>query len=405
VGSQPQSIGKTAKRHIIIGIFIHAFVWGRQIRGDERGYIEKVKAYRELGVDFCTLEREPSIQDGMGEHVYSTLRVGYRIVPTTVRQLLLLSLSSLKAVIRRYPSKPMAVYAYNQDIENVWIGYLAKLLLGAPLIVVYHHIRAASFTGFGNGVADRLKRGFHPFSAISKSVLPALNLFAAKHADISIALTRSTKEDVARYVGVQDCVVVGNGLDTAKFRPLNLTREYDAVFLGRLAPQKGIDVLLNAWREVMLVKPSARLILLGGGERDDVQTYRKMSRKLGLESNVRFAGFVSDEEIVRYMGESKVFVFPSRKEGFAQAVSQAMGCGLCCILSDIPPLREMYGSAASFVPVDQPHALSETIVHLLNADDERTDLGRRARRLAESFSWDATARKELDVLLTRFKVS
>jgi glycosyltransferase involved in cell wall biosynthesis len=291
------------------------------------------------------------------------------------------------------------------DVENLWVGHVLKMFLGAPLIVIYHHIRAASFSGFGEGIADRLRRGFHPFSAISKSLLPAINLFAAKHADASIALTESTMYDVEKYVGVRDCAVVGNGLDTDRFRPLDIPKEYDAVFLGRLSPQKGIDVLLNAWREVIRVKPGARLILLGGGNEDDVQTYRKMSRELGLESGVRFAGFVSDEEIVRYMGESKVFVFPSRKEGFAQAVSQAMGCGLCCILSDIPPLREMYGSAASFVPVDQPVALSETIVHLLNADDERADLGRRARRLAESFSWDATARKELDVLLTRLKVS
>jgi glycosyltransferase involved in cell wall biosynthesis len=385
-------------RRIIIGTFIHTYRWGSQIRGDERGYIEKARAYGKLGIQVFSLEREPSLQEGMGEHVYVSLKVRYRVVPTDFGKLLLLSLFSLIAAVRKYPSRPLAVYAYNQDVENLWVAYLLKYVFGAPLVVIYHHIRAASFSPFGKGVADRLRRGFHPFSAVTKSILPALNLYAAKHADVNIALTAATRDDVERYVGIKDCAVVGNGLDTDKFRPLDLPKEYDAVFLGRLAPQKGVDVLLQAWKEVVRKAPGARLVLLGGGEKKDVLMYRRMSKELGLEGSVRFTGFVPDTEIVRYMAESKVFVFPSRKEGFAQAVSQAMGCGLCCILSDIPPLREIYGGAAVFFPLDQPVPLAEAIVRMLGADGERTVLGKKARQLALRFSWDDTVRRELGQL-------
>jgi glycosyltransferase involved in cell wall biosynthesis len=383
-----------AKRNVI-GTFIHTYSWGHQIRGDERGYIEKVKQYRALGIEFFTLERDPSLQDGMGEHLYTSLRLGEcSIPPQNVGQLAVLSLYSLRAAIKRYPSRPMAIYAYNQDIENLWVAYLLKVLVGAPLAVVYHQIEPTAFLSFGRGIVYRMRKGNRTIRAISKSLLPALNKFAAGHADVHIALSEATREDVERYLGIENCVVIGNGLDTAKFHPMNLPKTFDAVFLGRLARQKGIDVLLQAWSEVVRGNSESRLLLLGGGDPKDVSLYRNMAKDLQLERNVIFAGFVGDEELVKLLNSSKLFVFPSRKEGFAQAVSQAMGCGLCCILSDIPPLKEVYGEAAVFFSVDQPSALAEKIRHMLGEEDERKMFSERARRLAERFSWEDTVKRE-----------
>jgi glycosyltransferase involved in cell wall biosynthesis len=387
---------KGPERKVMIGIFIHTYSWGRQIRGDERGYIEKVKQYKRFGVDFFTLERDPSIQASMGEEIYTSLRLGNcTIPPQTAGQLAILSIFSIVAAIRRFPSKPIAVYAYNQDIENLWVAYLLKVLLGTRLVVVHHQIRPAAFVAFRQGFRDRIQRGFHPLRAISKSLLPAINRFAASHAEVHIALSEATRRDVERYLGIKRCVVIGNGLDTEKFRPIDIPKTFDAVFLGRLARQKGIDVLLKAWSKVVQENPDSRLILLGGGEPEEVALYKGMATDLLLDGNVTFAGFVQDEEMVRLLNSSKLFVFPSRQEGFAQAVSQAMGCGLCCILSDIPPLREVYGDAAVFCPVDQPTAFAEKISALLSAEEDRKVFAIRARRLAVRFSWETTVKEEL----------
>jgi glycosyltransferase involved in cell wall biosynthesis len=124
-----------------------------------------------------------------------------------------------------------------------------------------------------------------------------------------------------------------------------------------------------------------------------------MVEDLSLENNVEFTGFAEDDEVVRLLNSSKLFVFPSRKEGFAQAVSQAMGCGLCCLLSDIPPLKEVYGGAAVFCTVEQPQLLAQAIRHLLGAEEERRLYSERARRLAESFSWESTVREEISPVL------
>jgi glycosyltransferase involved in cell wall biosynthesis len=386
----------------MVGTFIHNYRWGYQIRGDERGYVEKVKRYKALGIEFFTLEKHPSIQDGMGERIYTSMRLGPTVIPPqNLRQLVGLTLRSLRATIRRYPSRPRVIYAYNQDIENLWVGFVLKILLGAPLVVVYHQVRPIAFTPFESGFRDRIRRGFHPVNAFLRSLLPALNRFAATHATVSIALSGATRDDVRKYLGIEKCPVIGNGLDTVRFRPLDLPKLYDAVFLGRLAHQKGVDILLKAWSLVTQQNADAKLILLGGGEPEDVSLYKKMAMELGLGGSVTFAGFVQDEELVRILNSSKLFVFPSRQEGFPQAVSQAAGCGLCCVLSDIPPLREIYGTVAVFFPVDDSNALAQRIRRMLETEDERRLLGEKARRLAETFSWENTVRKELAEITQR----
>jgi len=393
---------KVGRRQIIVGTFIHAYRWGVQIRGDERGYIEKVKAYSSFGIDFYTLERHPSMQVGMGEELYTSMDVGNPAIPPDgVGDLLWISLNTVKAGVRRYPTRPMAIYAYNQDIENVWTGFILKVLLGAPLVIIYHQIRPAAFVSFRRGVRDRVRRGFHPARAVLRSLLPGLNRYAASHADVHIALSEATRKDVKRYLGIEKCAVIGNGLDTSKFRPLELPKKYDAAFLGRLAHQKGIDVLLQAWKVVVLQNTDAQLVLLGGGDPDDFALYRKMAADLELERNVTFAGFVSDDELVKLLNSSKLFVFPSRQEGFAQAVSQAMGCGSCCILSDIPSLKEIYGAAAAFFPVNQSDLLAGKILELLADNGERDRLAKEARELALRFSWGSTVSRELDQIIRR----
>jgi glycosyltransferase involved in cell wall biosynthesis len=394
--------GDKSTSRIMVGIFIHNYRWGVQIRGDERGYLEKVKEYKSKGIEFFTVEKHPSIQEGVGGKIYVSLELGNcSIPPVDIGQLAKLTLQSLKAAVRRYPSRPMAIYAYNQDIENLWVGFLLKKALGSPLVVIHHQIRPAAFTSFRDGVRDRVRRGFNPAGAVLRSILPALNRYAATHADVHIALSEATRSDVERYLGIGDCTVIGNGLDTQRFKPMDLPKEYDAVFLGRLAHQKGVDVLLQAWRLVIRQESDAKLLLIGGGDPEDVSKYKNMAKELDLEKNVMFAGFVGDEQLVRLMNSSDLFVFPSRMEGFAQAVSQAMGCGLCCILSDIPSLKGIYGSAAAFSPLDDTLALSNKILDLLANENERRDLGKSARRLAESFSWDETVRQELLALSRR----
>ena len=137
------------------------------------------------------------------------------------------------------------------------------------------------------------------------------------------------------------------------------------------------------------------LVLIGGGDESNLRKYRKMISDLGIESNVWMTGFQSDEKVVELLNSSKLFIFPSRKEGFAQAVSQAMACGMCCILSDIPALREYYGNSAVLVPPENSNLLSSAIIDLLANETRRDEIGSNARNTVIGLSWNDTAKREV----------
>jgi len=103
-------------------------------------------------------------------------------------------------------------------------------------------------------------------------------------------------------------------------------------------------------------------------------------------------GYVGESSRIRELLESsKLFLFPSKNEGFARAVGEAMAGGLPCIISDIPNLRELYGGAAILVPVGDYMALATEALNLLSDDEKRLQLSEQSRDRARRFRWEKVA--------------
>jgi glycosyltransferase involved in cell wall biosynthesis len=381
---------------VVVAVFLHRYRWGYQIRGDERGFIEKAKRYKIRGIRLLAIEEAPSLQSDMREPAYESIGIGNDVMPAhNPARLLRLLMFTLIRIRGRLPRHPLAIYAYNQDVENLVLGLLLKLASGAPLVVVYHQVDGSQFQPFPEGYVTRRSEGYGRLSALWRSILPAIAWYSVHKADINLALSEATRLEVQDILRIRNCEFVGNGVDSRKFRPLDVSKAYEACFLGRLAPQKGVDIILEAWKMVSFWNPAARLALIGGGERENVEKYNRMIDDLGIKKNVDLRGFLSDSEVVNLLNSSKLFVFPSRREGFAQAVSQAMACGCCCIISDIPSLRENYSEAAVLVPPESPVALGQEIIRLLKDETSRQEMQVRARRHALRFSWEDVVEREL----------
>ncbi|MYW15727.1 glycosyltransferase, partial [Streptomyces sp. SID2955] len=159
----------------------------------------------------------------------------------------------------------------------------------------------------------------------------------------------------------------GGSGDGAAARPL-------VVCVGRLCRQKGQDVLLRAWEDVLGVLPGARLVLVGDGPEDT-------ALRRQAPPSVRFTGAVAD--VVPWYRAADLVVLPSRWEGMALAPLEALGCGRPVVVTDVDGARESLPPALAahcLVPPEDPVALAGAITALLSDRPLRVALGAQGRR-------------------------
>jgi len=168
---------------------------------------------------------------------------------------------------------------------------------------------------------------------------------------------------------------------------------------------KGLDILLDGWRELQrsIGQGDRRLLLVGTGE--DAAVLRE--RLSGPDG----AGVIWIDEYVldqaqrrRYLSAADVYCLPSRREGFPVAPLEAMACGLPIVATRGPwsasILPDGEESGGLLVPQEDAGALAAALEHLLRDDVARAELGSRARARAESaYAPDLIGRQLRDLLL------
>ena len=112
------------------------------------------------------------------------------------------------------------------------------------------------------------------------------------------------------------------------------------LFLGRLHPQKGLDILLRAWKLVESAFPAWELRIAGPGDPSHVESLRNLERDLSLE-RVEFCGPVNGQEKWSLYRDASVFVLPSPSENFGLVVAEALAAGIPAIVSRGAPWREI----------------------------------------------------------------
>lgn len=169
-----------------------------------------------------------------------------------------------------------------------------------------------------------------------------------------------------------------------------------AVFVGRLAPEKGIDTLVRAWPIVLKIHPRARLTLLGEGpERPRLE---ELARSLGLKDSIDLPGAAEAEAVADRLRRSDLFVLPSREEGMSVALLEAMALGVPAVATSIPGNRRILADFkhGRLAPVDDPDRFAEAILAQWADFDRAFHMSRAARaRVEREFSIAAVARKHL----------
>ena len=155
--------------------------------------------------------------------------------------------------------------------------------------------------------------------------------------------------------------------------------------VGSLRRAKNYD---GALRAVALLKNlDFEYWVAGSGECE--KELRTLCRELGLESRVRFLGYVAREELPRLLASADIFLMPSLWEGFGLAAVEAMNASLPLVVSDVPGLREIVGDdppCAIFVDPESPESIAQALCRLLVSHELRAELGANSFQKARRFS-------------------
>jgi glycosyltransferase involved in cell wall biosynthesis len=222
--------------------------------------------------------------------------------------------------------------------------------------------------------------------------------FTAKRADMILAISRFTRDEVHRVLGVplerirvtllaaDDLRIPPAERDAGALARLGVTKPY-VLAVGAADRRKNLGLLERAMPRVVERSPAATLVLAG--------PRRRVARGGHDPSWQRTLGFVSDEDLVTLYRCARVVVAPSSYEGFGLPVLEAMQLGAPVIAARATSLPEAGGDAAVYVEPEDDGALAREVARVL--EDDSVHGAMREASLAQSarFSWDETAQRTL----------
>ena len=164
------------------------------------------------------------------------------------------------------------------------------------------------------------------------------------------------------------------------------------VFLGRLIPRKGADLLIDAFAQAC--GQSGQLAIAGPeGEVGYRALLEKHARESGVQSRVIFTGPLYDAEKQSLLADADLFVLPSRYENFANAAAEAMACGVPVIVSEACGIRSLVMDRAGLVIAAEKQALSAAVGRLLTDKTLYSRLKEGCRAVAEQLNWNCLSEK------------
>ncbi len=171
---------------------------------------------------------------------------------------------------------------------------------------------------------------------------------------------------------------IPNGINISSDVSSIVEEQYTCLFVGNLyqEPAKGMDILLGAWKEVVVKYPTAILKIVGQG---NIKKYENDAKELGISKNVVFYG--KQNNVSDFLKTATIFVLPSRREGMSNALMEAMLYGKPCIATDISGNQDLIqnGENGILVPVNNKNELAKAILYLLKNDEIRKRIREKAK--------------------------
>ncbi len=229
----------------------------------------------------------------------------------------------------------------------------------------------------------------------------------------SLIATSNEQRDIMAEVysvPIQKISVVPAGYDVCRFYPRtektikkfqeeNDIRSTDILAIGRMAYNKGYDLLIKSLPYALKVNPEIRLLACFGGKnskRDEkkINELKQMSDKLGVSQNIVWRGYVSDNDLPLYYGSAGVFALSSRYEPFGMTAVESMASGTPAVITEKGGLKQFLNKDLAFLVEnpENPRAYGEALANVIQNEKQSDSLRKICAVYASNhFSWEKIA--------------
>lgn len=215
---------------------------------------------------------------------------------------------------------------------------------------------------------------------------------AVKYADEIIVLSKGVQDYFKKTYG-RETKFIPNGVNRPQIQTADLitkmfglTEDSYILFLGRLVPEKGIQYLIEAFKNVRTDK---KLVI--AGDSSDTDSFMKELKELAKDdSRIIFTGFVQGKMLDELYSNAYIYTLPSDLEGMPLSLLEAMSYGNCCLVSDIPECAEVVEDRALIFRKSDVDELREKLQDACDYPEKVKEMKAQAADfICKKYNWDA----------------
>lgn len=222
---------------------------------------------------------------------------------------------------------------------------------------------------------------------IKSPIHKALIKYNLKKAEYILSTSNVMKTETEKYTN-KKIEVTPFGVDTNKFIPNKIKK--DEIVIGTikaLEEKYGIEYLVKAFKEVKDRNTNLNLKLRIAGKGSQENYLKELSKKLGMENDVTFLGFIGPQDVIKEFQNFDIAVFPSTldSESFGVAAVEAESCGIPVVVTDVDGLMESTKPNVTSLVAKKKSVkdLADKIDILVKDNEMRTNMGLAARKFVE----------------------
>ncbi len=223
--------------------------------------------------------------------------------------------------------------------------------------------------------------------------------FGIKKAKKIIVPSKATKNDIIKYfkTKLEKIEVIYEGVDQPAASSQQPAAGKYILYIGVWRNHKNLVGLIKAFN-ILLKKYNVDCkLVLGGKENLYYPEIKKTLLDLNLEKNIICPGFIPEKDLSAFYQNAELVVIPSFYEGFGLVGLEAMSLGKPVVCSDIPALKEVFGSAALFFNPDNPSDMAEKIFKVLKDKKIKQNLIAKGFEQIKKYSWKKMVQRTLEI--------